>query len=652
MSSFHQDQNNGGNHTNASSTSRPQTAKSSLSSRDSIQASPGSWTSRPFPTTTGSIASLLAVTSHVSASPAPLITSATSLRSISTNSSTNTGTWPATVTYCLQSNGQPVLMFGFVTTGTNGMSTITNTSPSQSIVSATSGSPCLGEIAISSAGNTTIVELSTLPVASTLSQEVTVQTLTLSGTPVVYSPITLSGYNNTEPIEISTSFVETVNGQTTTQWGWWLIGPHGRIDPPVNKPWRTGSGNFGCLGGPLLCNAPCGDLDVGFGWFIHIVSSSCSPGITGPLGWPGGPIIFGSGEPGDDPPPYPESPEDPGNDDPNDCDEDGMECSTTTTTTPTSSSTSPISSTTTMTTKSSVTSQMSSSAASKTPYFLVAAGNAVQTVIEKQLQGYDAEDGASYDPDVEANLVSAGTWVDVNLTAEAAQLLESQSDIELIMTCGYLSLFPPEPTLSTLVGTTVSLTTLSASPSDFFTSIKRRDNMNLQGLSVTSGDVFQDRFHVRNLGEAKGKAASSQSFSSLHDYDPRTREGLQRRDAGTRLVRQLRTDPPYPQDLAMLAWAPGVPTIAGIDYIFEESKGEDTWVYLVDSGVSTGHWVCLEKTSNRCKNANTRLRCTRSFRATGPAQIGLTLTPTGFGPPKCHKQRTIGNVGKPPCPAY
>lgn len=539
----------------------------------------------------GATSIALSASAGISASSGFLITSATSLIPISTQTGAISGTWPATVTYCLQSSGQPVLMVGFVTTGTNGMSTITNTRPSQSVVSDTTGSPCLGEIAISSASTTTIIQLSTLPVASTFSQEVAAQTLTLSGTPVVYSPTTLSGYDNTEPMEISTSFVETVNGQTTTQWGWWLIGPHGRIDPPVNRPWRTGPGNFGCIGGPLLCNAPCGDLDVGFGWFIHIISSKCSPGITGPPGWPGGPIISGSGEPVDDPPPYPESPEDPGSGDPNDCDEDEMECSTTTTTTTTSPSTSQISSMTTMTTKSSVTSQMSSSAASKTPYFLVAAGNAVQTVIETQLQGYDAEDGASYDPDVEANSVSAGTWVDVNLTAEAAQRLESQSDIELIMTCGYLSLFPPEPTSSVLVGTTVPLTTLSASPSDF---VKRRDNMNLQGLSVTSGDGFKDRFHVHNLGEAKGKTASLQSYSSLHDYDSRTREGLQRRDAGTRLVRQLRTDPPYPQDLAMLAWAPGVPTIAGIDYIFEESKGEDTWVYLVDSGVSTGHWVCVK----------------------------------------------------------
>lgn len=583
MSSSYRNQHNGGDQADVSSTSRRTdrlTAKIISSSRDSIQASPASSTSRPFPATTSSTASLHISGSHVSAF---LVTSATRVRSISTESGAKLGIWPATVTYCMQSNNQPVLMVGFVTIGTNGISTVTNTSPSQSVVSDPTGSPCLGEVAISSAGTTTIIQLSTLPIASTLSQDAVAQIVTLSGTPVVYSPVTLSGYDNIDPIEISTGFVEIVNGHTTTQWGWWLIGPHGLIDPPVNRPWRTGPGNFGCIGGPLLCNAPCGDVDVGFGWFIHIVSGSCSPGSTGPPGWPGGPIIFGSGEPVDDPPPYPESPEDPGNEDPNECNEDEMECSTTTT----------------MNTKSSVTSQISSSAASKTPYFLIAAENAVQTLIEKQLQGYDADDGASYDPDVGANSVSAGTWVDLNLTAEEAQQLENQNDIELIMTCGYLSLFPPEPTFSVFVGTTVSLTTLGTSPSDPVASKNRRDNKNIQGLSIASGDGPEASYQVA-LDLAKADKAGSRFDSSLRKHGLRARDDLQKRDAGTRLVRQQRpenklsTETFYPQDLAMLAWAPGVPTVAGIDYIFEESKGENTWVYLVDSGVSAGHWVCLK----------------------------------------------------------
>ena len=464
-------------------------------------------------------------------------------------------------------------MVGFVTTPITGVPVITNTSPSQSVITDTPGSTCLGEVAVTNAGTTTTIELSTLPVASTFTQENAVQTLTQTGEPVVYSPITLSGYDNPEPIEISTGFVETLNGQTTTQWGWWLIGPHGRIDPPVNRPWRRGSGSFGCIGGPLLCDAPCGDLDVGLGWFISIISASCSPGITGPPGWPGGPIIFGSGLPPDDLPPYPRPDNDPQPDNDNDCEDDGMECSAT-----------------------SVSSQVSSGTASKTPYFLVAAEGAVQTAIEMQLQGYDPENGASFDPDVGVNSVSGGTWIDVNLTEADAQELGSQSDIALIMTCGSLSLFPPDPTSSVYVGTAVSFTTLSATPTNLVALKNRRNEIDGQAFSVASADDSEARFHNRNMGLVKKDEAGSRFRSSVHRNDSRTRDDLQRRDAGTRLVRQLRgpTLPDiYPQDLAVLAWPPGVQTVAGIDYIFEETKGENTWVYMVDSGVSTSHWVRL-----------------------------------------------------------
>ena len=48
----------------------------------------------------------------------------------------------------------------------------------------------------------------------------------------------------------------------------------------------------------------------------------------------------------------------------------------------------------------------------------------------------------------------------------------------------------------------------------------------------------------------------------------------------------------------MFAWAPGVPSIAGVDYIFEETKGEYTWAYLVDTGVAYRHWVCVSESSH------------------------------------------------------
>ena len=67
------------------------------------------------------------------------------------------------------------------------------------------------------------------------------------------------------------------------------------------------------------------------------------------------------------------------------------------------------------------------------------------------------------------------------------------------------------------------------------------------------------------------------------DGDP-----VQKRDTGTRLVRQI----DYPKDFLVLAWAHGVTTfVDDVDYIVEETKGENTWVYVIDSGVNDEHWV-------------------------------------------------------------
>ncbi|KAL9132111.1 MAG: hypothetical protein Q9175_006608 [Cornicularia normoerica] len=436
-----------------------------------------------------------------------------------TGNGTSLGSWPASVTYCLQSNGQPIIMVGYVATGTNGVSTITNTSPSQSMLSATVRASCSGEIAVFSAGTTTTIELSTLPVASTFSQAVAAQTLSVNGTPVIYSPMTLPGYSNTEPVEISTSFVETVNGQTTTQSGWWLIGAYGRIDPPNNTPWRTGSGNFGCIGGPLFCAAPCGNVNVGGGWFVHMLFTKCTPGITGPPGWPGGPIVVGLGEPINGPPPYPKSPDDPRKHNPSNCDKDGIECSV-----PTTSAT-----------RNSISSQTSSDTVSKTPYFLIAGTNAVQNVIEQALQTANPESNRLFPPDVGKSDSSGSIWMSVDLTPQQASSMASRSDINLVMTCASIT-FPAD-------GSSPTAMSLESTPS-FTTS-----------TSNTTTATFTPK-HRRLVGNP-GRPISRQRQS--------------------------------PKDLSVLAWAPDVPSVDDVDYIYYDSAGEDTWVYLLETGMNPHH---------------------------------------------------------------
>lgn len=59
------------------------------------------------------------------------------------------------------------------------------------------------------------------------------------------------------------------------------------------------------------------------------------------------------------------------------------------------------------------------------------------------------------------------------------------------------------------------------------------------------------------------------------------------RDAGIRDVRQRFS----PKDLSVLSWAPGVPSVDDVDFIFSERKGENTWVYVLDTGINSGHSV-------------------------------------------------------------
>lgn len=139
--------------------------------------------------------------------------------------STNTaslGNWPATITFCSESSGQPIVGYGFVTTHSGGLSSVTNSIPSQKLVSTSTGLVCAGEVAVINNGLTTTIELSTLASATSypqLAAAASVEVLTQSGVPIIYDIETLSGYQNSQPILISTDFVEVVNGQTTTQAG-------------------------------------------------------------------------------------------------------------------------------------------------------------------------------------------------------------------------------------------------------------------------------------------------------------------------------------------------------------------------------------------------------------------------------------------------
>ena len=454
----------------------------------------------------------------------------------------------------------------------------TNTSPSQSIISANAGPGCTGEVSVSNAGLMTTLQLSTLPTATPIPQS-GAQNVTTDGTVVQYSPETLSGYNNAQPVKISTNFVEVTNGHTTTQGGWWLIGAHGYIEIPKNRPWKYGKG-IGCVGGPTLCNMPCGVVDIGLDLFVLIDHDDCTPDETGPPGYPGGAVL--SIEPTPDPP-YPEieSPDDEGTmEDP---ERKTITHERESATAPKDSKTTSRSTSFTSSSTVSSVSHISSSSASVIEYMIVAAVGADQTKIQQTLQQSDPDKGGSYEPDVGDTSVSGGTWVDYDLIPNEAGQLSSRSDILAIVACATVSMFGPGSSPSAppqTVDSTVSLITLvptSSATLKASTIPKYRRGDTGAGISrdVSRNDV-QTKIQIQ--------------------------KGLQKRDAGARLVRQKRTRNTYPDDLSVISWPPGVPwTAAGGDYVFEETKGENTWVYLLDTGVAYRHWVCSEKmaTSSR-----------------------------------------------------
>ena len=602
---------NGSSTTNSNSSSEQSLIPSSSQTLTAVTSVPGpngnittSWRvsrSSKIQSRAGAAASTVDATGNKDVS-ATTVPATVATASKSTSKQTSVETWPATITFCSVSGGVAGVGVGYVTTLPDGKSSITNTSPSQSVISESAGAGCAGDVAVFSDGLTTTIQLSTLPSATPFPQD-GAQVETQSGTVVEYVPETLSGYNNVQPIEISTNFIEVINGHSTTQGGWWLIGAYGHIEIPKNRPWNTGKG-IGCIGGPVLCDMPCGVVDVGLDLFVRIDHDDCIPDETGPPGYPGGAIGIDSTPD----PPYPQDVEDSDDGESTEDSEkktatneeeftttsqDGTltsslrSMSTTTSQEGTlTSSLRPISTTTsqngTLTSslrsivsslKVSSANQTSSSSASATEYLIVAVVGADQANIEQVLRDFNPESGKSNEPDINDTSISGGTWVGYELTPYEAEQLSSRSDILAVVTCATVSMFGPGSSPSAppqTVDTTVSFVTLPSSPAILPTSVipkHRRGDVDPRSSSGVP----------RNHAQARTK------------FD----KGLQKRDLGTQLVRQKRSLTTYPEDLSVYAWAPGVSSIAGVDYIFEETKGNNTWVYLVDTGVAYRHWVCV-----------------------------------------------------------
>ena len=556
--------------------------------------------------------------------PAHLITSGTTgpitpaASLVLSTSAAGLGYYPSTVTFATTHDGTSEVGIAFLTTTSGGRSIITNSVPPQSAVGT-------GLVVVTIDGTTTTVTLSSLPTPEPLPRENSVQVITESGIAVTYSPRTLSGFASlTAPFEISTAFVETINGQKTTQAGWWLIGSGGVINPPDNQPWEPpGPGGIGCLGGPLFCDPSI--MIIGGGIGIRLPGLNLPKGMIGPPGYPGG-LIGGGSDPGDsdpdpddDPPPPYEEPGDEGDENRTDDQQKTTDEIQTTDqqtsherTTRISRQSTPVSSTDSNTatrssqsTTSNQTSMLSfstsgSSTQSTTAtgvaeYFIIAASGAAQAEINALLEQWDPSKG-TVQPDVGSTDVSGGTWIDYELDPQEAQSLSSRNDIILIETCASVSQYPPDSLFTSMSNTktwNATLVTLESATGQVTSppqAKERRGRVEPVWREAVSTQAPSSARSISGTGYVNRPRYFR--FSRPSPNEERNDHGaehngaiLGKRDPGDRLVRQENSG----KDLSVLAQAPGVPSVDNVDYIFQETKGENTWVYLVDFGVETNY---------------------------------------------------------------
>ena len=481
-------------------------------------------------------------TPQTSITPPPSVT-----KSNQSITATEMGDWPATITFCSETNGKPVIGYAFVTAysgATGATSSVTNIIPSQALISSPISSACAGEVAVTNNGLVTTIELSTLPSATSLSQ--------LTALPGV--------------------LVVTIGGR------------------------------------PVIEHVPCGDIGIGLGFFVHLFLHGCS-GHTGFLGWPGGPILGGF------PPPFPgEAPgEGPGGngDDPKDSPTASDEWTMTKTESREQSSAASSTQSSESSTQSSASSTQSSASstqasASKVEYFIIASPNADQIEIQAKLKLFDPAKGGTYEPDVGDTSVSGGTWVDYQLDSDQSSIIASRRDIILVMKSTAVSGFETASgatTIFTNVPSAVSFVTVS--PESKATSlglVSLRDRQDRRNLVRDDQAVITS---IRTRGSHKAEATMASGARNGHFNRFRQRmdltavKGLAKRDPGTSLVRQVRQNlgglagDKYPKDLAVYSWAPKVASVSAgkVDYIFEQTRGESTWVYLVDTGVAKDNLV-------------------------------------------------------------
>lgn len=188
----------------------------------------------------------------------------------------------------------------------------------------------------------------------------------------------------------------------------------------------------------------------------------------------------------------------------------------------------------------------------------------------------------AFQPAVGSTSMSRADWANLNLTSNEVVNLSLNSDVLLL--APYISLaesttmtgneftksasfntMPSYPPATSYTTSTSSASSETSSPSGFSKAIFRRHTPDHQSL---------------------------EEESSPHEHNTSERELPAKRDPGLNILAQYDVDQmPCPRDLAVISWAPNVPAVSNYPYMFLESQGEGTWIFLVSTGIESGHVV-------------------------------------------------------------
>ena len=186
-------------------------------------------------------------------------------------------------------------------------------------------------------------------------------------------------------------------------------------------------------------------------------------------------------------------------------------------------------------------------------------------------------------PAVGSTPMSGADWANINLTTNEEAVINSNPNVILVA-----------PYISSLIEST-SVTGSEVSTTAYFSTLSSYPSTTLSTLPTSSAS--SEPLFPSGVSKAKIRRHLPSDQTREKDFLSREHNGtrsvvLSKRDPGFDIIAQYGSNnQPCPRDLAVISWAPEVPAVRDYPYIYRQSKGENTWVFLVSTGIDGGHVV-------------------------------------------------------------